>query len=352
MAIFRGGKGTEYPGGGGGGLTEPVEVEGPSGGPVEVKGDGTTSVPVKGASTTEVPVKGTSTVAVPVKGESTTAVPVSSDSTLEVEGKVGGVPLPISSGSPLEVTNPSGGALDTKDRFFEVTKGLVSGRSHVNVNGGHSSVSSFAFSTLTEIGSFYTYSASAVTLYISSSSASDTQSFEITGLDASKAPQTATVTLAGTTKTAITGTWTRVFSVVNKGTTDNLGDVYVYEDDTPVGGVPPTLTKVRAKVLVGDNKSRMALYTIPTGKTGYLQRIRFARGLWRTASVKLLAKDETGPFRVELFEGVGRGDPALDIPYKVMPKFTEKTDIEARALYTELGTGLISCTFDLILVDN
>lgn len=120
-----------------------------------------------------------------------------------------------------------------------------------------------------DAGGDYTFSAAAAAHFISSSHAGDTQEFEVKGLDANWVEQAVSVTAAGQTKTAITGTFIRILSVRNTGAAQQ-GDVYVYEDDVVVAGVPTTATKVRAKSILANNQSRMGIYSIPADRTGLL----------------------------------------------------------------------------------
>lgn len=102
------------------------------------------------------------------------------------------------------------------------------------------------------------------TLYASSDDAADTMDLEVQGLDASWAVKTTTVTLAGTTKTAVSGTWERVFRA--KPASDLAGTVYLYIDDTVTSGVPDTpLTKLVTIVTAAENQTMMNAYTVPEG---------------------------------------------------------------------------------------
>lgn len=121
-------------------------------------------------------------------------------------------------------------------------------------------------------GGDHVFPASAEALYISSSNAGDDTTITILGLDADGASQSADVVLVGQTKTAVTGTWLRVFSMSNTGASDLAGDVYLYVDDTLTAGVPNTPGNVRCYMEAEDGISEHAVYTIPTGYVGYMMR--------------------------------------------------------------------------------
>ena len=133
-----------------------------------------------------------------------------------------------------------------------------------------------------DAGGIRTYTAAGgAALFISSTAGGDTQEVLVYVLvenaSAEWIEEILTVTLAGQTKTAIpvaSGLLpVRVLRVENNGATDFAGHVYVYEDDTPAGGVPPTAAKIRAKVRIGYNKTMMATYTIPSNRQGFLTRV-------------------------------------------------------------------------------
>jgi len=92
-----------------------------------------------------------------------------------------------------------------------------------------------------------------------------------TGADAVFTEVVQTVTLAGPaaeTETALTTPLARVNRVFVAGATPLVGDVYVYEDDTVVAGVPQTAAKIHAKVVAVDNQTYKAATT--TSGTEYL----------------------------------------------------------------------------------
>ena len=117
----------------------------------------------------------------------------------------------------------------------------------------------------------YTFpSNSGETLYISSSSALDTMQIQIIGLDGDFREQIVTVTVAGQTKKQISGTWTRVNKIINIGSSDVAGVVYVYTDATVLLGVPQTSSAVKSLIENGFNESLCAFYSVPAGKTFYV----------------------------------------------------------------------------------
>lgn len=101
---------------------------------------------------------------------------------------------------------------------------------------------------------------------ISSSSGSDTELIFLEGhtCDASgnKKFIVQSKTLAGQTETALDTAMCRVTRAYNAGSNNLVGNIYVYQDDTVVSGVPQTATKVHIMIPAGYNQSRKAATTI------------------------------------------------------------------------------------------
>lgn len=70
------------------------------------------------------------------------------------------------------------------------------------------------------------------------------------------------VTLVGQTKTALTTPLARCTRIYNNGANDLVGNIYVYEDDTVVAGVPSTGSRVHCMVAAGKNNSSKCATTI------------------------------------------------------------------------------------------
>ena len=101
--------------------------------------------------------------------------------------------------------------------------------------------------------------------YVSSSSGSDTIGLTIEGHtvdgngDFTFVVQTKT--LAGQTKTALDTPLARCSRAYVTGNTANVGDVYIYEDDTVSSGVPQTASKIHGKIDAGLNQTFKAKTT-------------------------------------------------------------------------------------------
>jgi hypothetical protein len=204
----------------------------------------------------------------------------------------------------------------------------------------------------------YTFSTAAAIHYISSSAPGDTEDIEVQGLDASWNVQTITVTLAGQTKTQIGSgeTFIRIFRMINKGSTDLVGNVFAYEDDTVSGGVPDTANKIRAIIEGDDNQTQMAIYTIPDGKTGLLTRWEVTASIGNAGNTpaviaELRMRETGGVFRVQSSQSVnadgGTSVRSYD-PYLLIPA---RSDVLLRAADVGQNSTDITGEFDIYLLD-
>ena len=204
----------------------------------------------------------------------------------------------------------------------------------------------------------YTYSATTDIDSLSSSNNGDTQSIEIQGLDSSYAVVTQTVVLTGQTRKALTTSLIRVFRMKNVGTTDIAGTLYCYVNTAITAGVPNDATKVRAVITNGNNQTLMSVYTIPSGKSGYLRSwYATTGGASKTSQyiVDLFARPFGQVFQLKHRSSISdTGTSYINHEYVEPEMFSEKTDIEMRVQATAVGAtaASISSGFDIVLVDN
>ena len=213
-------------------------------------------------------------------------------------------------------------------------------------------------------GGLYTYLSSASTLYISSSSTDDdvagtgARTATVSGLDANYNEASVTVDLDGQNGVQLgsASNWIRVNRItVDTGGSggQNAGVLYVGTEATPSSGVP---TNKYATVAIGDNQTLMALWTVPAGYTAYLYQTNVTAAC--TTSNKLLtctivARKPSGVFQVKDKFGIQVDGGAIVQKYYFPLKFTEKTDIEVRAI-SDSGTGNVevSAGLDILYIAN
>ena len=191
-------------------------------------------------------------------------------------------------------------------------------------------------------GGLYPWSslASAQTIYCISTSASDTATLSIEGLDANYNEQTETVTLTGTTAVTTSNTFIRVFRMT-------------YEDGANVGDITARVTSasgtIVAKIDAGYAQTLMAVYTIPAGFTGYMLALDATIDGTKTCQVFMYHRLVGKPFRIaHVAESTGH----YRYDFKTPLKLPEKTDVDIRVDLVSGNDARVTANFDIVLLKN
>jgi hypothetical protein len=143
-----------------------------------------------------------------------------------------------------------------------------------------------------------------------------------------------------------TGTTTsNVFKRINRA--------FMTTSDTNTGNV--NITKngiVVARVTAEKGQTLMSVYTVPAGKTGYLEQGTATIQAGADATGDMFVRREgTGPFRVgHSFEVSGTGGQYL-YDFTVPQELPAKTDIDIRATVRS-NNARMTASFDVILIDD
>jgi VCBS repeat-containing protein len=249
------------------------------------------------------------------------------------------------------------------DFFLAVASGAVPGVEQVSILGINPDVDTATDPEDVWDGEgLYNYTAAGgATHYISSSNAGDTMDVTVTFLSDDGAgvwtEEELVVTVPGDTKTAIVTASgddpVRILSVVNSSGVALLGDLYIYENSAVVGGVPSDATKIRAKVLIGNERTYMSMYTIPSGKTGYLYKRSV--GIGNVTGTTLEAR-----FQKRLVGASFQLDGRIVLDNSVISRYNEdfplpeplpaKTDIRATAQTVGADNTAVVASFELLLL--
>lgn len=263
--------------------------------------------------------------------------------------------------SPISGTlaeNEDGVTVRSIDHEFDIVAGRAQGKSIVNKFGRNSDVG--GAEDLWEGGGEYTghpYNVSD-TVDISSSDATDdagavgARNIHIYGLDANFALQDEVVVMDGTTSVTSSGTYARVFRgiVESAGSdADNAGVITCHHTST-------SDNKFFA-IPAGDNQTKVAAYTVPAGKTGYLRKIYSS--INRGSGSGVVREADIGLY-IRAFQGVWRNVRPFEISSGNFVDFDiyggvglpEKTDVKIRVDSVETSGTDISGGFDIILVDD
>jgi len=142
----------------------------------------------------------------------------------------------------------------------------------------------------------------------------------------------------------------------NSDSTSFAGRIYIYEDTTPVLGVP-TASFVRASIETNAQQTQMALYTIPANKTGYsdaiIANVYNAGNSDSSALIQMLIRTEGGVFRdIFRFALNSTGSSTNSYEYKFPLKFLPKTDILFRVLEVNNNDTAVSINFQIVEDSN
>jgi len=204
-------------------------------------------------------------------------------------------------------------------------------------------------------GGVYTFSTTADIDRLSSSSASDTQSITIQGLDTNWAEVTQTITLTGQTPVALTTSLIRVFRMFNSNSTDLVGTVYCFVNGAVTGGVPNTVADIRATIAIGSGQTEMCIYTIPAGKTGYFLGGYVTLSRTGNNNAVFTSKIRTfgGVFRtVSRVASVATGTSSWTYRYPIGLPLAAKTDILLRCEDVSANDTGVSGGFTILLKDD
>jgi len=246
-------------------------------------------------------------------------------------------------------TTPNGYlAISDNSSGLAIAKGDVVGHSNISKFGQNAALNTSTYEDIWDGGGSYPYPAdgTAPITHIYSTDNNDTEPIEIQCLDITGALTIQTKTLTGTTVVELdTPAW-RVFRMKNEGTSDIVGVVHASDSGKVVS---------YAQIQNGNNQTLMALYTIPLGKTGYLQQgtnsiIGTNRGY--SISGRMLMRPHGGVFQLKRTFGLSTdGTSFMIMPFPVPGKIPALTDIRVEAISSAAGGGL-NTTFELVLVDD
>jgi len=253
----------------------------------------------------------------------------------------------VATSSALPISTESS---QSADWGMQVARGKVNGASQVNIFAFSDSVKT-TFYTLWELTGTtqYAFPASAVTMTLASTSASDNTraTILISGLNSSWDAITETVTLNGVTGVTTTNQFLRINSMVmtstGTGQTTNVGTITAKN-----GGV------TYSQISIGVGRSQAAVYSVPNGYTMYLISINAfngdaAPGNAINYQVKSTNNAQTNPVTLTILQTAW--DQRYQVP-RVNPfPYTQKTDIQWQ-FSTASGTHSVGLILQGVLFTN
>lgn len=239
---------------------------------------------------------------------------------------------------------------------LDLARGLYSGQKFIHKFGENLTVGT-TDEDIWSNGGTYTWITSAETVRVKAggnaaddSAGNNARKIMVEGLDSNFNEISEEITLAGASaSSSTTATFIRVFRayVTETGsyTAFNAGDIVIEST---------TSNDVLAIILANTGQTQMTQYTIPAGKTAFLQKIYVNASaksdifMSKRPNADTVSAPFSGRRLVQRFNGV-TGPSKLDIDLTI--KFTEKTDIWFTGK-ADTGTSAIDIAYDLVLVDN
>ena len=244
---------------------------------------------------------------------------------------------------------------------LQVARGQVAYHEAVYKFGNNAAVANVT-ETIWQQGGLYSYLSAASVLKVSSSSANDTsagtgaRTVELFGLDGDYNEINEVVTLNGQTAVNSTQSYLRINRMIVRSAGSggsNAGIIYA-GTGTVTAGVPANIYAT----INGDgtNQTLMALWTVPAGYTAYLMQYDVSNGTTSNTpavcKMTLVARPYGEVFQSKDVKSLTTGmhiENTLVVPVK----FTEKTDIEVRAVSSSASVTFdISAAFEIIYIKN
>lgn len=199
--------------------------------------------------------------------------------------------------------------------------------------------------TVWDAGGIYAYPSSAVKMTATSTDGANDEDVQVTiqGLDADYNQISETVTLDGTGVAETNSFFLRVFRAFIAGSQEPLGTINITNTGTTY-----------ARIVLGENQTLMALWTVPAGYTAYLSQkdvTCLTEANNKFGTIRLVTREIGGVFRTKDKYSVQNGH--TEIGYVTPLPIPEKTDIEARAIGSSSNAALhVSTAFDITYIKN
>ena len=276
-------------------------------------------------------------------------------STIKLEDRDGNTKFFEVAGTGTEA-DPFVPAFGGKDANLEIPSGRMAGYSSVNKFGANHEVAANTTEDVWGGGGTYTYPTTADITHLSQAvdqAAMRDKTIFIQGLDANWDLIEQSKNLDATNTTTLVALDTPLIRLFRMRVLANV----VGDQDIKVTNSAGTV--LYGIMAAGDNKSLMAQYTIPNGKTGYLTQwevssVKTTASDPRNIEIRLWTADRDAGYEFELkhassLNGIGESGFIHTLnPYS---KITQKTDIKITVSPT-INPADAHAGFDLILEDN
>lgn len=201
--------------------------------------------------------------------------------------------------------------------------------------------------TVWDHGGVYDSPASAVTMTVSSSSANTNAVVSVVGLGAGYVEQTELVTMNGQNAVSTTKQYLRINAAY--ALTGTVADSIYIGTGTVTGGIP---ANIYARVINGNNRTEMGVYTVPAGHTLYVTRGTVSHGSDSSAYITSRLIYRLNGFLFQTAAKVTLNNKFIDFVFDNAIALPEKSDLEMRAICSKQQTNAVSASFQGILVKD
>lgn len=240
----------------------------------------------------------------------------------------------------------------TEDIALGISRGRVAGHHVVTVNG--SVITDTDDSTVWNNGGLYTYPATASTMTVSSSSASDVSTSTgasvvfVSGLDANYNSISEYISLNGQTAVTTTKSYLRINGMNVVSGNANVGNIYIGTGAVTTGKP----ANVYGEIVIGNVNALQSFYTVPANHDAYIYYGSLASGTTASnkyVTGKLMMRPFGGVMGVVMKTTLATGINTFNFPLPL--RVTSRSDIETRARSSS-GTDDVASVVQLVLVHH
>jgi hypothetical protein len=227
---------------------------------------------------------------------------------------------------------------------LQVSRGQIPGHYRVHKFGFNSLINEVE-ETIWDVGALYVYPSTAAKMTATSTDGANDEDLQVTiqGLDADYNQLSETVTLNGSGTQETNSFFLRVFRAFIEGSQEPSGTINITNTGTTY-----------ARITLGVNQTLMCVWTVPAGYTAYLFQkdvTCLTEANNKFGTISLVSRELGGVFRTKDKYSVQNGHTELS--YSTPLPFSEKTDIEVRAVASSSNSALhVSAALDILYVKN
>jgi hypothetical protein len=199
--------------------------------------------------------------------------------------------------------------------------------------------------TVWDQGGIYAYPASAIPMTISSSNAGTNAVVSIVGLGANYAEQTEIITVTGQTPVTTANSYLRINGM--SALTGTVADSIYLGAGVVTDGIPAT---VYARIIDGNNRSEMGLYTVPAGYELYLDRGNISHGSDSAAFITGRLMFRLPELLFQTAAKVALNNKFIDFIFEYPVLLPGGSDLETRAICSKSQLNAVSASFQGLLV--